>query len=119
MFENDVRRPLGLYSRRGSRDHAVADEYLQVDTKNVEKLDWSQYHVIPGESYRIKYVTHKMCKLERPDCEDAQEHDTKFCLCRNVEGVGRTVCSVQTGLGCNQTTETCYEKYDECQYEGH
>ena len=83
LSEDGVNHPLGLYARFGSEDVPVATKTLQVNTKHVENLEFSQLDNIPAEIYNIKYMQRKMCQLDRPRCDDVvsgEGYDRKYCI---------------------------------------
>lgn len=87
LHSGDINRPLGIYAKFGKGDTPVGQQVLQVNTKNVQYMQFSQIENIPAEIYSITYSQKKLCKLERPSCEDVQsgaDYDSKYCV--NTDG---------------------------------
>jgi len=83
LHSSDVNRVLGLYAKLGDDDFAAGEHTLEVNTRNVEYMQFSQIEDIPAEVYNIKYKQKKLCKLDRPLCSDVMAgnaYDSKYCI---------------------------------------
>lgn len=118
LHSGDINRPLGIYAKFGNEDTPVGQQVLQVNTKNVQYMQFSQIENIPAEIYSITYSQKKLCKLERPSCEDVQtgaDYDSKYCV--KTDG---TVLDLSTAtfdnIGTSCTTDIPLDELDDLHF---
>ncbi|MDA7838986.1 hypothetical protein N9A45_01510 [bacterium] len=116
LHSGDINRPLGIYAKFGKEDTPVGQQVLQVNTKDVEYMQFSQLKDIPAEIYSITYSQKKLCKLERPSCDDVQsgaDYDSKYCVKTDRVKTDRTVMDLSTATFDNISTCTTDIPLDE------
>jgi hypothetical protein len=101
LHSSDVNRVLGLYTKFGNEDFEVGEKTLEVNTKKVENMQFSQIEDIPAEIYNIVYKQKKLCKLDRPLCSDVvagNAYDSKYCINRDGNVVDAGALKIPSGV---------------------
>ena len=126
LHSGDVNRVLGLYAKLGNGDFAAGEHTLEVNTRNVEYMQFSQIEDIPAEVYNIKYKQKKLCKLDRPLCSDVMAgnaYDSKYCIRSDGSVVdagalqipsGKTVTVLVQSGTCAQSAADSIETAEQC-----